>query len=65
MSIHDIIHTDSSVVTVWLSKHGIRLVLITCAAIIAVAAVNVLRELKKSEHDAAVEFYQHQGVLSR
>jgi hypothetical protein len=65
MSIHDIIHTDSLVVTAWLSKHGTRLVLIIILAIIAVASVNALRELKKSEHDAAVEFYQHQGVLSR
>ncbi len=31
MSIHDIIHTDSSVVTAWLSNHGVRLMLIALA----------------------------------
>jgi hypothetical protein len=65
MSIHDIIHTDSSVVTAWLSKHGPRCVLIISVAIAVVATVNALRELKKSERDATIEFYQHQGVLSR
>lgn len=63
MSIHDIIHTDSSVVTAWLSKHGVRLLLIALAAGAMTAAFNVWNGVRQADWEADIATRVHQGLV--
>jgi len=59
MSIHDIIHTDSSAVTAWLSKRARILFYGTVALIVLVVVTRVLHENAEREAANDVSVFMH------
>lgn len=65
MSIHDIIHTDSSAVTAWLKRHAAALFLFAVAACLLAFSVNLLRDVDEAQGRSELDALIHQGKVGR